>query len=30
LQVCHCKEGALADMIDEIERRIDAQNETHK
>ena len=23
LQVCHCKDGALADMIDEIERRID-------
>ena len=23
LQVCHCKEGALAEMIDEIERRLD-------
>ena len=23
LQVCHCKDGALADMIDEIEKRID-------
>ena len=22
LQVCHCKDGALADMIDEIERRL--------
>lgn len=23
LQVCHCKDGALAEMIDEIEKRID-------
>ena len=23
LQVCHCKDGALADMIDQIEKRID-------
>jgi Cof subfamily protein (haloacid dehalogenase superfamily) len=26
LHVCHCKDGALADMIDEIERRIDQKN----
>lgn len=26
VRVCHCKDGALADMIDEIERRIDRQN----
>ena len=25
IQVCHCKDGALADMIDEIEKRIDTQ-----
>ena len=25
LQVCHCKDGALADMIDEIEKRLDRQ-----
>ena len=24
LQVCHCKDGALAEMIDEIEKKIDA------
>ena len=25
LQVCHCKDGALADMIDEIEKRIESK-----
>ena len=25
LEVCHCKDGALADMIDEIEKRIDSK-----
>ena len=30
LQVCHCKDGALADMIDQIERRIDSQNASEK
>ena len=28
IQVCHCKDGALADMIDEIEKRIDSQAAT--
>lgn len=26
LQVCHCKDGAIADMIDAIEKRLDGQN----
>ena len=26
LQVCHCKDGAIADMIDEIEKRIDNES----
>ncbi|MBR6744022.1 MAG: HAD hydrolase family protein [Clostridia bacterium] len=26
LQVCHCKDGALADMIDEIEKKLDARS----
>ena len=30
LQVCHCKDGALADMIDRIEQRIDSQNFSEK
>ena len=30
LQVCHCKDGALADMIDQIEQRIDNQNASEK
>lgn len=30
LQVCHCKDGALADMIDRIEQRIDSQNSSEK
>lgn len=25
LQVCHCKDGALAEMIDEIEKKIDSE-----
>ena len=26
VQVCHCKDGALADMIDEIEKKLDARS----
>ncbi len=30
LQVCHCKDGAVADMIDEIEKRIDSRSLAEK